>query len=49
MEEREEEDGVIIIEKQTIPDGSLVEFTFAGDVAGILQDGGTASASAVVA
>ena len=44
MEEKEEEDGVIIIEKQTIPDGSLTEFTFTGDVAGILQDGDTAIA-----
>jgi len=42
---KSEEDGTtIIIEKQTIPDGSLVEFTFTGDVAGILQDGDTVSA-----
>ncbi len=39
--------GQIIIEKQTLPDGDLTTFTFAGDVAGTLADGDTTSATLV--
>jgi len=34
--------GSITIEKQTLPDGSVADFTFTGDVAGTLSDGETA-------
>ena len=38
------QDGRIEIEKQTIPDGSTADFTFAGDVGGTLSDGESAGA-----
>ncbi len=33
--------GTIIVEKQTLPDGSAQSFTFAGNAAGTIGDGGT--------
>jgi uncharacterized cupredoxin-like copper-binding protein len=41
------EGGLIIIEKQTLPDGDPQAFSFAGDVAGSLSDGEQASQAVV--
>ncbi len=40
--------GMIIIEKQTLPDGNTVQsFSFSGDVSGSLKDGQTAEQAVV--
>ncbi len=39
--------GQITVEKQTIPDGDPAQFSFSGDLAGSISDGGTLSAEVV--